>query len=141
MVTKQSLSLIVFLFFTTLCKAGDAITAEVLAGTWKITDVKISTSGNSVKSDSPDKCYLCDLYRAGMGLVFTTDGKVSYSNYGNPNPVLFAVFGNTLTLYAEPSGQAEKKETSVQFGVSLNSGILTLVYASETTTETYTLTK
>ncbi len=144
MAQKKIFPFFLLLAFCSLLKASENITPELLAGTWKITDVKIASTENKKPLPEKDKCYLCDLYKAGLGLVFKTDGKVDYSNYGNPNTVQYTITDNVLTFYkATNAGNEgkEKTETTAQFIASLNNGVLTLVFTSGTTTETYTFTK
>jgi hypothetical protein len=136
--------------FSSYVNVGESITAKDLEGNWKMTDVKV-TNQSPESHVTLDNCYLCDVYKAKIGLVFTADGKVNYSNYGNPNPVQYTVQGNILSLYTEEgeaaqptSGTANQNssaKTSVDFVVSLHDNVLTLTRIYPAFTETYTLTK
>lgn len=146
----QLLLAVIALSVSSVLKAGENITNKELAGNWKMTDVRIINSG-SAEAVTKDNCYLCDLYKAELGLVFTTDGKVDYSNYGNPNSVQYSVNGNVLSVFSETDAeihtpetteaQNKKVRTSVEFNVSLSNNVLTLTRVSPDFTEVYTLTK
>jgi hypothetical protein len=138
---RVKLLILTITFFSfTSAKGGESISSKDLAGNWQIVDVKI-TNQSAAKPVTTDNCYLCDLYKAKLGLVFTSDGKVNYSNYGNPNVVEYTVNGNVLSLFTKQNGESQTPETSQQFTVSLKDNILTLTRVYPEFTETYTLTK
>jgi hypothetical protein len=132
------LILIISLSFFSFAKAGENITAKDLAGNWKMTDVKITNHG-AANPVTKDNCYLCDLYKAKLGLVFTLDGKVNYTNYGNSNSVRYTINGNVLSMFSEETNQAQGKRED--FILSLSDNVLTLTRIYPEFTETYTLTK
>jgi hypothetical protein len=119
----------------TAINAAD-ITAKQLTGNWKITNLQITNLTKTENTVSEKNCYLCDLYRAKLGLIFTADGKVNYSNYGNPEPVSYQISGNVLSLFTEADAKS-----AVQFNVTLNNDVLTLTHVTPQATETYTFTK
>ncbi len=135
---------IYFLIFVALLSisnafAGDKLTNKDLSGTWKISDVKISNTGNSENSVTIENCYFSDLYRAKLGLVFTEDGKVDYSNYGNPTPGRYELKYNLIYFFSAPAdGESTER---VEFTVKADEQTLTLTKISPAFTETYTFTK
>ncbi len=135
-----TLLLAVSLLLPLFVKAGEDITNKQLAGKWNLTDVNITNSPAAEKKVTYENCYLCDIYKAQMGLVFTEDGKVDYSNYGNQNKVRYTINGNVLSLFAETQTAGES-ETSTEFVASLSGDVLTLTRIFPDFTETYTFTK
>ncbi len=131
--------------------AGNNISNEQLAGNWKMTEAKVTSKGKTTTPKTKDDCYLCDIYLSQSGLVFTADGKVNYSGYGNPNEVRFEVNGNVISFYTlndtyiETPDKSELKQknarTSVEFNIALHDNLLTLTRVSPFNIETYTLTK
>lgn len=143
-----------FLLFASLINpviAGNNITANQLAGNWKMTDVKVTSQGKTTTPKTKNDCYLCDIYLSQSGLVFTDDGRVNYSGYGNPNDVRFEVNGNVISFYTimdtsiETPGGSELKQknarTSVEFNILVNNNVFTLTRVSPEVVETYTLIK
>ena len=136
--------LYVLVFATLLFIASDALAAgsltnKDLAGTWKIADVKITSSLTGEKSGNVESCYFYDLYKAKLGLVFTADGKIDYSNYGNPVQGRYEIAENLIYFFTEQAGN--EKSEKVEFTISLNGQALTLSKVSPSITETYTFTK
>ena len=135
---------IYFLIFVALLSishafAGNKLTNKDLAGTWKITDVKISNTGNSENSVTVENCYFSDLYRAKLGLVFTESGQVDYNNYGNPTPGRYELKENLIYFFSAPAdGESIER---VEFAIKADEQTLTLTKISPAFTETYTFTK
>jgi hypothetical protein len=140
---RMHLLIVAIIFWSfSFAATGESVTQKDLVGAWKIADVKI-TNGNSAKAVTKDNCYFADLYRAKLGLVFTADGKVNYSNYGNANSVAYSLTGNVLSLFSDEADQTQKKpnRTTEDFVASFNNSVLTLTRIDPEFTETYTLTK
>ena len=132
--------LFLFLFINT-ASAGEIISPTTLAGSWKMTDAKVTKQGKTTTPKIKDDCYLCDIYLTQSGLVFSENGKVNYSNFGNPNDVNFEVNGNVISFYTFNPDEQKSGRTSVEFSVSVKNNVLTLTRVSPEVVETYTLTK
>ncbi len=128
--------LLLFLATIIFAEAGNLTSAQ-LTGTWKMSDVKITKHGKSVLPKAKTECELCDLYIDKVGLVFSPDGKVNYSNFGNSGDVQFQVNGNVVSLYTITNGT----RNAVDFSAVLKNETLTLTHISPESIETYTLTK
>ena len=100
-----------------------------------VSDLKISTSKGSETVVNAGNCYFADLYKAKLGLVFTENGKVDYSNYGNPTAVNYSIKDNLLFFY---NGEGSEP---VEFTFSINGNTLTLTKVNSSGFETYTFTK
>jgi hypothetical protein len=127
------------LFISSDALAAGSLTNKDLAGTWKIADVKITSSLTGEKSGKIENCYFYDLYKAKLGLVFTADGKIDYSNYGNPVQGRYEIAENLIYFFTDQAGN--EKSEKVEFTISLNGQALTLSKVSPSITETYTFTK
>ena len=127
------------LFITSNALAAGPLTNKDLAGTWKIAEVKITSSLTGEKSVNIEDCYFYDLYKAKLGLVFTADGKIDYSNYGNPVQGRYEIAENLIYFFMEQTGN--EKSEKVEFTISLNGQALTLSKVSPSITETFTFTK
>ena len=139
------------LIMATTATASDNISNKTLAGTWLISDVKISQNGKNKAAVLPEQSYFGDLYKAKLGLVFTETGKVDYSNYGNAQSAFYELKGNVISFYTEsdtyietPTSSEVKQKNArevVSFMIAVNGNILTLTLVSPTITETFTFTK
>lgn len=113
------------------------LSSTQLTGTWKMTDVKITKLGKTATAKTKTDCELCDLYIDKIGLTFGADGKVNYSNFGNPTEVKFELNGNIVSLYTMVNGV----RNALDFSAVLTNETLTLSHISPQSVETYILTK
>lgn len=109
--------------------------AGELAGTWKITDVKVT-------GKSTARCYFCDLYEVKGALEFTSDGRMFYAPPALSSTIYYYTDGNKLLLKQEQFGTLKNDNQPVeQFEYKLNGNTLTLIKIFSGYIETYTLTK
>ncbi len=130
---------ILLLLFSATIIFGDAanLNSSQLIGSWKMTDVKITKRGKTATAKAKTDCDLCDLYIDKLGLTFSADGKVNYSNFGNSGDVNFEINGNVVSLYTLVNGV----RNAFDFSAVLKNETLTLTHISPESVETYTLTK
>lgn len=102
-----------------------------------MTDVKITKHGKTATAKAKTDCDLCDLYIDKLGLTFSANGIVNYSNMGSSTEVKFELNGNIVSLYTMVNGV----RNALDFTAVLKNETLTLSHITPQSVETYTLTK